>query len=435
MLDSALGTAQEPEVWSDRGDGLIIDLQRGELGAGEVVICIESPCLASALESYLVLITRLRGEVPQDIHQSMRESDLAALGYSFEQPAGAIRLELDRVGSGAAASLELDHAGAALEDAQEPGFAASPLTAPERLLPSPSSAPSPVFLVGGIATCVVVVIFGFTMLKSSSKATSIGRLDLSPSFGAISLFGTGGGDLVGQGGLLGDIADSSGDRESSVDAVSGSRGQRFELQQSSRHARQDRDDSTEILEQILPLSDGPNPDAGAHLDVAVAGSETLVTSAGELAGQSTRSSLLAHIDEIIDFDYQSVIGDWSIKVEPYDPRYRGLANTTSRAITLYVHPVTDVEIASRVLMHEVGHVIDIEHLSDPDRAEWLRLRGIDAPWWPQGGMTDFAVGAGDFAEAVAHVISGSASVSQFGGYDEAELSFVRKFLEIAVSKS
>ncbi len=71
----------------------------------------------------------------------------------------------------------------------------------------------------------------------------------------------------------------------------------------------------------------------------------------------------------------------------------------------------------RVVAHELGHAIDLDLLDDNRRESWWAERSIggDAEWRPETARNDFQTGAGDFAEAVADVLSGHPTSSKVAG--------------------
>lgn len=74
----------------------------------------------------------------------------------------------------------------------------------------------------------------------------------------------------------------------------------------------------------------------------------------------------------------------------------------SRTVRLYVREGQSVATTRRVLAHELGHVADRALLTEAERRAWLEVRGATgAPWLPRAGESDFATGAGDFAEVFA----------------------------------
>jgi hypothetical protein len=91
----------------------------------------------------------------------------------------------------------------------------------------------------------------------------------------------------------------------------------------------------------------------------------------------------------------------------------GLADLVNRRVDLFVRSCAQQPDALllHVLAHELGHVLDVTHLTDELRAQWLAARGIpaDTPWFGCDGCTDFATPAGDFAETYAQWQRGARS--------------------------
>ena len=80
-------------------------------------------------------------------------------------------------------------------------------------------------------------------------------------------------------------------------------------------------------------------------------------------------------------------------------------------------------------MHEIGHGVDLDFMTDDMRREWVELRNMPSTWWTGEGLSDFAVGAGDFAEAVAAFTTGSTSQSHYGDFTDEQMAFVAAVLE------
>ena len=81
---------------------------------------------------------------------------------------------------------------------------------------------------------------------------------------------------------------------------------------------------------------------------------------------------------------------------------RGRIDTTARTITLFVAPTAAPHRIAHDLAHEIGHAFDTGTLSASERAAYLRARGAaGAAWWPGAKTSDYATGAGDFAEVFA----------------------------------
>ena len=130
----------------------------------------------------------------------------------------------------------------------------------------------------------------------------------------------------------------------------------------------------------------------------------------------------------VEYDFRSALSGWQIGFADDHPDFLGVTLSEAKSITVHVEPDATVDEVAAVLMHEVGHAIDLERLTDAERAEWIRMRNMPATWWPGNGLSDFAVGAGDFAEAVAAVTTGSASSSVYGEFTQEQLDFVEAIL-------
>lgn len=146
------------------------------------------------------------------------------------------------------------------------------------------------------------------------------------------------------------------------------------------------------------------------------------------ATSSFAADIGAQAEALISYDFRSELPDWQITFEDENADYLGVTLSEIKTISIYVQPDSTVESVAGVLMHEVGHALDIERLNDLERAEWIELRDMPSTWWPGNGLSDFAVGAGDFAEAVAALTVGSPSSSVYGEFTEEQLAFVAEVL-------
>lgn len=143
-----------------------------------------------------------------------------------------------------------------------------------------------------------------------------------------------------------------------------------------------------------------------------------------LLSSSFASEMGAQAEALIEYDFRSDLRDWEFIYADENPSFRGVTLSESKTITVHVRSDSTVAGVAEVLMHEVGHALDLERMNDEQRAQWIELRGIPATWWPGNGLSDFAVGAGDFAEAVAALTTGSPSSSVYGDFTEEQLAFV-----------
>jgi hypothetical protein len=139
-------------------------------------------------------------------------------------------------------------------------------------------------------------------------------------------------------------------------------------------------------------------------------------------------SIGAAAERLIGYPFRSVLTGWAISYAGPRSGYRGNTNTITRTITLYIDANDTPSAVSQVLAHEVGHALDVMYLEEQDRKMWMDARGLPNPWWPESGAADFAVGAGDFAEAVSAVLTGSKSDAVAGEYTVDQLTMVRELM-------
>jgi hypothetical protein len=133
--------------------------------------------------------------------------------------------------------------------------------------------------------------------------------------------------------------------------------------------------------------------------------------------EAVRAATLAHIS----YPWQERLVDWTIEFVPGRSGYLGATWSAERRIEIYVRDdQSDAELAF-TLAHELGHAVDLTFLDSVDRQRWLAARGIDdVPWWTASGMSDYAVGAGDFAEAFAVWQVGGVGLSTAAGQPNAQ---------------
>jgi len=171
----------------------------------------------------------------------------------------------------------------------------------------------------------------------------------------------------------------------------------------------------------LVLVRGTTSEPAAQPDETL--SQQLVAPASTFA-----ATMGAAAEASIDFDFRSQLEGWEFRFDDDHPSLHGLTRSDEQLVIVHVEQDATVDMVASVLMHEVGHAIDLDRMTDEQRAEWIELRGIPAVWWTGNGLSDFAVGSGDFAEAVAAVTVGSKSNSVYGPFTEEQLAFVKEIL-------
>ncbi len=110
------------------------------------------------------------------------------------------------------------------------------------------------------------------------------------------------------------------------------------------------------------------------------------------------------------YDWENGLPGWEISFHSGRERVLGYTFVQEKRIEIYVRDQMSDSLLAHVIAHEIGHAIDVTQNSGDDRRRWQKLRGIEGkPWWPGNGATDFATGAGDFAESFAAWQVGTAS--------------------------
>ena len=104
----------------------------------------------------------------------------------------------------------------------------------------------------------------------------------------------------------------------------------------------------------------------------------------------------------ISFPWQGALPGWRISFHGERPGLFGLTLVDDKRIEIYVRKEQDPELLVHIVAHEIGHAVDVTMNDGPDRRRWQEARGIGSePWWPGEAASDFATGAGDFAEGFA----------------------------------
>jgi hypothetical protein len=133
-------------------------------------------------------------------------------------------------------------------------------------------------------------------------------------------------------------------------------------------------------------------------------------------------------------DVRALVPGWTIRFQGNDPGYRGSTFPHERVIEIYVRDdLSDGQIA-HTLLHEVGHALDVDRLSDDGRQRWLAQRGRSGfAWWARSGVSDYAVGSGDLAESFSFTLQGGGEWNSLLGPppSPADQAVLRELLGIA----
>jgi hypothetical protein len=116
-------------------------------------------------------------------------------------------------------------------------------------------------------------------------------------------------------------------------------------------------------------------------------------------------------DDVVAAALSLVRYDWAARLPGWELRFlegrrgvRGLTYTQRRVIEVFVRPGDTPVGLAHVVAHELGHAVDLTLLTPLERDLWRQGRGQGpgTVWFPGApGQSDFATGAGDFAEAFA----------------------------------
>jgi len=142
----------------------------------------------------------------------------------------------------------------------------------------------------------------------------------------------------------------------------------------------------------------------------------------------TNNQIGKQAEALISYDFRSKLPGWKIEYKSDRQGYRGMTYVTEKRIEIYIDKGEKPGTVAEVLAHELGHAIDVTYITTAQRTQWLTVRDMPATWWPGNGLSDFHVGAGDFAEAVAKVLTNSPSDSHHGEFTPEQLKLVKQFL-------
>jgi len=142
----------------------------------------------------------------------------------------------------------------------------------------------------------------------------------------------------------------------------------------------------------------------------------------------TNSEIGKQAEALISYDFKSILPGWEISYFGDRSGYRGMTYVSTKKIEIYINPGESPESVSEILAHELGHAIDVTYLESKQRNQWLAARNMPSTWWPGNGLSDFHVGAGDFAEAVAQILTDSKSNSRHGDFTPEQIELARQFL-------
>ena len=169
----------------------------------------------------------------------------------------------------------------------------------------------------------------------------------------------------------------------------------------------------------LTLGDlSPNSAAHATTTVDQTAARIILPSAVGTAEAAPETAVALGLQALALIDYQ-----WSERLPGWDIEFldsrRGLLGYAffhEQRIEIYVGADQSAYDIATVIAHEIGHAIDVTMFGDAERSAWLEARGIpDSAWWPNADGSDFASGAGDWAEGFASWLLDDTNQSALAG--------------------
>jgi hypothetical protein len=105
----------------------------------------------------------------------------------------------------------------------------------------------------------------------------------------------------------------------------------------------------------------------------------------------------------VHFDWRNLLPGWTLAFLGARSGLQGNTLPGLRRIEIYVRSSFTTGQLAQVIAHEIGHAVDVTYFDDADRQAFNVLRGRvpGAGWWVADGQSDFASGAGDWAESFA----------------------------------
>jgi len=115
------------------------------------------------------------------------------------------------------------------------------------------------------------------------------------------------------------------------------------------------------------------------------------------------------------FDFETEFPDWSIEVAGALSGTGGSIDVENRTVIVYANRGRTLDEYVTTILHEWGHVVDDERLTDDERVEYRRLRGIaqELPWRTPRvhSIEEWALQPSeDFAEVMVAVWTGGRTV-------------------------
>jgi hypothetical protein len=111
------------------------------------------------------------------------------------------------------------------------------------------------------------------------------------------------------------------------------------------------------------------------------------------------TSIGANALTLVGYDPSSL--GYRVRFEPGRTDVRAQVDRSSETISVYLRRGDIAHVVAHDIAHELGHAYDQQRMNDAERRAYLASRGVPAAAWLPTADSDYAVGAGDFAEVFA----------------------------------
>jgi len=152
----------------------------------------------------------------------------------------------------------------------------------------------------------------------------------------------------------------------------------------------------------VPVEPPPEPPPAVVLAPPVTSAPALARAVEGLSSAERRDVASQALGMIV-YDWQGSLPGWEIRFLDARAGYRGLTYPEERVVEVYVRSSDTPSTLAHVVAHELGHAVDVTWFGVEERSAWIAARGVDprVSWFVEAAGSDFASGAGDFAESFA----------------------------------
>lgn len=115
-----------------------------------------------------------------------------------------------------------------------------------------------------------------------------------------------------------------------------------------------------------------------------------------VADPAERERIGAQALKLVSFSPDRI--GYEVRFAPGRAGVRAQIDRSERMISVYLRDGDAPHIVAHDIAHELGHAFDQTRMDDADRTAYLAARGLTGAAWLPAGDSDYASGAGDFAE-------------------------------------